>query len=327
MKSFSYVLPHNLDEANKAAKKPGALIKAAGIDVVDLLKERRIAPKELVNLLPLADQLAGIAPEADGGLRIGALTTLTQLEESAAVGNEAFAAIRQAAESPATPQVRNRATVAGNLLQVTRCWYLRDAQLDCLHGKDGPACRAQTGENRYHSIIGYHDCVRVHPSNLAPAMLAFNAEYSTVLDGKTRRRKLTELFPAEPLAELDEDTLETGEIVTALHLPAQPAGTRSAYCESREKLSFDWATTAAAVRLVIEGGTIKDASLVLGAVAPVPVPRPEAAALLIGKKPDDELFQEVATAAFSDAKPLSQNAFKVKVGKAIVREALHKASR
>jgi|KBSSwiStaDraftv2_1062776.scaffolds.fasta_scaffold300943_2 xanthine dehydrogenase YagS FAD-binding subunit len=327
MKPFTYVLPHSLAEAEAAAKRPGAVLKAAGIDLVDRMKERVATPAEVVNLLPLQKDLSGLAGDAAQGLTIGALTTLTQLEQAKTLDAQALGALRDAASSPATPQVRNRATVAGNVLQVTRCWYLRSAAFGCLHGKKGPSCLAQVGDNRFHSIMGYQDCVRVHPSNLAPALLALDCEYTTTLDGKTTRRRIAELFPAEPKAELAEHTLQDGEIVTAFHVPPQAAGARSAYRESREKQSFDWATTAAAARVVLDGGVIKEATLVLGAVAPVPMPRPDAAKMLVGQQPSDELFVRVAQRAFADARPLSGNAWKVQIGKAIVREVLHAVTR
>ena len=326
MRPFSYVVPKTLDEASTAAKKPGALLKAAGIDVVDRMKERKHDAKELVSLLPLKDRLAQIANDG-GGVRIGALATLAQIAAHDSLQGGAFAALRESAGEAATPQVRNRATAAGNVLQLARCWYLRSSGLQCLHGRDGSSCLAMVGDNRYHSVLGYHDCVRVHPSNLAPALLAMGCEFSTEVAGKTARRHVRELFPVEPKAEVSEHTLLPGEIVTAFHVPAQPAGARSAYRESREKLSFDWATTAAAARIVIDGGVIREASLVLGAVAPVPLERPDAAKLLVGQKPSDELFVRVAQRAFADARPLSHNAYKLQVGKAIVREVLHAVTR
>jgi xanthine dehydrogenase YagS FAD-binding subunit len=327
MKPFTYVLPHTVAEASAAAAKQGARLKAAGIDLVDRLKERIETPSEIVNLLPLKRELAGTAPANDGSIRIGALTTLHDLENTAAIEGAAYGALREAAGTAATPLVRNRATVVGNLLQQARCWYLRSAAFGCLHGKKGPACLAMTGENRYHSVMGYFDCVRVHPSNLAPALLALDAEFTSQLGDKTSRRKLTELFPKEARALVDEHTLLPGEIVTAIHVPPQSPSARSAYRESREKLSFDWATTACAARVVLEGGVIREASLVLGAVAPVPMPMPEAAKLLVGQKPADALFLQVADAAYQSAVPLSQNAYKVQIGKAIVRETLHAITR
>lgn len=327
MKPFTYVVPKSLAEASEASKQPNTLLKGAGIDLIDRMKERLQTPERVVNLLPLKDDLAGVAADANGELRIGALTTLAQLEQNQALATPALAGLRAAAGMTATPQIRNRATVAGNILQFTRCWYVRSEAFRCLHGGRGPTCLALTGENRYHSVLGWTDCVRVHPSNLAPPLLALDAEYSTLQGDKVARRKMSELFPAEPRAQNPEHTLAAGEIVTAIHVPAQPAGARSAYCESREKQTFDWATTACAVRIVLAGGKITAANVVLGAVAPVPFPVPKAAALLVGEAPSAALFQQVAEAAFAGASPLAHNDYKLTVGKAIVREALDEATR
>ena len=327
MKPFTYVVPKTLAEASEAARQPATVLKGAGVDLVDRMKERLQTPERVVNLLPLVDELAGVATEGNGELRIGALTTLTQLEQHQALANPALAGLRVSAAIAATPQVRNRATVAGNILQFTRCWYVRSEAFHCLHGGRGPTCLAMTGENRYHAVLGWMDCVRVHPSNLAPPLLALEAEYSTRLGDQVRRRKFTDLFPAEPRAQNAEHTLEAGEIVTAIHVPAQPAGTRTAYCESREKLTFDWATTACAVRVVMDAGKITAANVVLGAVAPVPLPRPKAAAMLVGQAPSTLLFQKVAEAAYAGASPLAHNDYKLTIGKAIVREALEAATR
>ena len=327
MKPFTYVVPKDLAEAATAAAQPDTVLKGAGVDLVDRMKERLQTPQQVVNLLPLKRELAGVARAADGTLQIGALTTLTELEQHAELQDPALQALRQSAGMTATPQVRNRATVAGNILQFTRCWYVRSEAFHCLHGGRGPTCLAVTGENRYHAVLGWMDCVRVHPSNLAPPLLALGAEYTTTLDGATRRRALAELFPAEPRAQNPEHTLQAGEIVTALHVPKQPTGARSAYCESREKQSFDWATTACAVRVVLQAGKITAADLVLGAVAPNPLPRPKAAAVLVGEAPSAALFQKAAELAFAGASPLAHNDYKLTIGKAIVRQALDEATR
>jgi xanthine dehydrogenase YagS FAD-binding subunit len=326
MKPFTYVVPKTLAEATAAATQPDTIVKGAGVDVVDRMKERLVTPARVVNLLPLKQELAGIAT-ADGEVTIGALTTLSQLEQHQALADPVFRAVLQSVATTGTPQVRNRATVAGNILQFTRCWYVRSEAFRCLHGGRGPTCLAMTGDNRYHAVMGWSDCVRVHPSNLAPPLLAMGAEYTTMLGDQTRRRRFAELFPAEPRAENPEHTLEDGEIVTAIHVPKQPAGARTAYTESREKQSFDWATTACAVRVVMDGATITAADLVLGAVAPNPLPRPRAAEMLVGKQPSEKLFQRVAEAAFQGASPLAHNAFKLPIGKAIVRAALEQATR
>jgi xanthine dehydrogenase YagS FAD-binding subunit len=327
MKPFTYVVPTSLAEAATAGKQPDTLLKGAGIDLIDRMKERLQTPAQVVNLLPLKDELAGIAVEPNGELRIGALTTISQLEQHAALQTPALAALQRAAAMTATPQVRNRGTVAGNILQFTRCWYVRSEAFHCLHGGRGPTCLAMTGENRYHAVMGWQDCVRVHPSNLAPALLALDAEYSTCLGEQVRRKKLRDLFPAEPRAQNPEHTLEQGEIVTAIHVPKPAEGTRSFYNESREKQSFDWATTAAAIKIVLADGKITAAELVLGAVAPLPMPRPNAAKLLVGQAPSATLFQKVAEAAFAGAAPLAHNAYKLTVGKAIVRDVLEQVTR
>ncbi len=326
MKPFTYVLPQTLAEASAAAKQPDTVLKGAGIDLIDRMKERLQTPAQVVNLLPLHKEMAGIVVTRDG-VRIGAGTTLTALEQHEALAMPFLAGLRTAAALTASPQVRNRATVAGNLLQFTRCWYVRSEAFHCLHGGRGPTCLAMTGENRYHAVLGWQDCVRVHPSNLAPALLALDADYTTVLGDKRTTRKLRELFPAEPRAQNPEHTLQPGEIVTSITIPPQTHGTVTAYGESREKETFDWATTACAVRLVINLGTITAADLVLGAVAPVPLPRPQAAKLLVGQKPSSELFAKVAETAYAGATPLTHNAYKLTVGKAVVRDVLERASK
>ncbi|GAB4149767.1 MAG: xanthine dehydrogenase family protein subunit M [Planctomycetota bacterium] len=326
MEPFTLVVPKDLEQASAAGRADGALLKAGGIDVLDRLKERVARPKEVVDLCALRAELSGIATE-DSGLAIGAMTTLSEIAEHEALSGPALAALRMAADSAATPQIRNRATIGGNLLQVCRCWYLRSEAFACLHGGDGPACLAIPGENRYHAVFGVVDCARVHPSTLAPALLALGAEFATSLGGRVRQMPLAELFPKLPDARTPEHTLEPGEILTRIFIPAQPDGSRSSYAESRERQAADWPTTSAAVRLVIRGGAIESAAIVLGAVAPVPWPIPEAGAMLKGQRPSAELFERVAQAAFEGASALEHNAYKIAVGKGVLRAALHEAAR
>ena len=327
MKPFTYVLPKTLAEAAAEAKTEASCLKGAGIDLVDRLKERLVTPPQIVNLLPLRRELSTIAAEPDRSLRLGALATLHELGQHPLLAGRALHGLAEAANATGSPQIRNRATIAGNLLQFTRCWYVRSEAFSCLHGGRGPTCLAMTGDNRYHAVLGWSDCVRVHPSNLAPPLLALGAEFSSLLGETVRRRPLSTLFPADPRAANPEHTLEHGEIVTAIHVPEQPEGTRTAYSESRERHAFDWATTACAVRVVLQDGKITAADVVLGAVAPVPLPRPQAARLLVGKEPSDTLFQKVAEAAFAGAVPLTHNGYKLTVGKAVVRDALTRATK
>ncbi|HLU37820.1 MAG TPA: FAD binding domain-containing protein [Planctomycetota bacterium] len=325
MKPFEIVRAEGIAATSKAAgATPGAVFKAAGIDLLDRMKERQFQPPALVDLLRLRSELAAVKVEPDGGIAIGALVTLAGLAAAPELADPAFAGLREAAGIAATPQIRSRATVAGNLLQQARCWYLRSAAFPCAH-KGGETCFAMYGENRYHSVLAYDDCVRVHPSNIAPPLLTLGAEVTVQRGDAVRRIKLAELWPERPTAAAPDHTLAPDEIVTWIHLPKPAAGSRGAYCESREKLSFDWATTAAAAFATLADGKVVDARLCLGAVAPGPVPVPAATEMLAGKVPTAALCDEVAAAAFAGAKPLYHNAYKVPTGTAIAARALRLA--
>ena len=324
MRPFELLVTDNLDEASKAAGR-GGVIKAAGIDLLDRLKERIEAPATVISILPQKNNLAKIASDGKE-LHLGSLLTIDEVANAKELKDVSFAAVTEAAVTTATPLIRNRATLGGNLLQKTRCWYLRSAGFTCLHDGEGSDCLAMEGENKFHSIMGYDDCARVHPSNLAPALLALDAEVTIHGQRGTRRIPMVKLYPEEPDAAGPEHTLRKDEILTAVVLTQMAPGTRSAYRESREKQAHDWATTAAAVRLVIAGGTIQKATICLGAVAPIPVLAAGAASQLEGKKPSIRLFKEVADVAFAKAEPLEQNAYKLTVGKAILVDALTAAA-
>ncbi len=326
MHPFELIRVEDLASAAREGKaNPDGVFKAAGIDLLDRMKERQFQPKALVDLLGMRKDLAGIQVAADGSVSIGALTTLAQVAAAKELQAQAFAGLREAAGVAATPQVRNRATLGGNLLQQARCWYLRNAAFPCAH-KGGETCFALYGENRYHSVLQHVDCVRVHPSNTAPALLALDAEVTIQHGDGERRIKLLELWPQPADAKNPDHTLAPGEVLTRVHLPKPSANARSAYLESREKLSFDWPTTSAAAWVEMADGKITAARLCLGAVAPLPVPVAKAGEMLVGKAPSVELFQTVAEVAFAGAKPLYQNGYKVQVGKAIVVAALQQAT-
>ena len=324
MRPFEMILSEKLEGAIKAAHG-GATVKAAGIDLLDRMKERVESPKTIINLMPLSKQMSDIAAKG-GDVVIGALATLQEVADATPLRGVVYAALCAAAGEAATPQVRNRATIGGNLLQKTRCWYLRSAGFSCAHDGKGLGCRAIDGENRYHAIMGYSDCARVHPSNVAPALIVLDAEVSIESNDGIRKVKVKDLYPKNPLASRPEHVVKDGEILTQVRVPAQSAGTRSAYGESREKLSFDWATTSAAVRLVMAGKTIQDASICLSAVAPVPVIAADAAKLLKGKTASRKLFEQAAERAFRDAKPLDKNGYKLPVGKAVLVDTLATAA-
>lgn len=324
MRPFEIVKVGDVAGACREAKAAaGSVFKAAGIDLLDRLKERQFNPATLVDILGLRGDLAKIKVDSDGTVSIGALVTLTQIATAKELADPGFAGLREAAGIAATPQIRNRATLGGNLLQQARCWYLRSAAFPCAH-KGGDTCFAMYGENRYHSVLGYDDCVRVHPSNTAPALVALGAEVTIQRGDGERRVPVMELWPSKPNAAGPDHTLTAEDLLTWVHLKPRK-GSRSSYVEAREKQSFDWATSAAAAHIALDGGKIAAASLCLAAVAPIPVPVAKASEMLVGQAPSAALCDAVAEAAFADAKPLYQNAYKVKAGKAIAAQALRQA--
>jgi xanthine dehydrogenase YagS FAD-binding subunit len=320
MQSFQLTIPTSLAAAVKALADD-AIYKAAGIDLLDRLKERKERFANLIDLSRLPAEMGGIAREGDK-VRIGALATLHQIEGAEALGAASLTALREAAGEAATPQVRRRATLGGNLLQKARCWYLRGAGFGCAHGGDGPTCLAREGENRYHAILDAFDCVRVHPSNTATALCALRA--MAHITGKNGKRVIPvrELWPPFGLAALAEHTLAPGEVLTAIELESSATFDRSAYREAREKVSFDWPTVAAAVAVKRDGKRVVDVSICLGAVSPTPHMADDAAAELRGKEPTAAVLSAVAEVAFAKAKPLAQNAYKIAQGKAVLRDTL-----
>ena len=324
MKAFELSIPDDLAAALRAGAE-GSSYKAAGIDLIDRMQERVDRPKTVVDLLALERALRFVRHDGDV-LELGALATLQQIADAPELAGGGLQALREACGEAATPQVRRRATLGGNLLQKSRCWYLRSAAFGCLHGGDGPECLARSGEHRYHAVLGGFDCVRVHPSNAATALCALGA--TAVIAGPQGERELPirELWPKAGLAALAEHTLDVQEVLVRVRLPAQASGGRSAYRESREKQSFDWPTAAAAVQLGRDGDRIATATVCLGAVAPVPWIAEAAAAVLVGARPERATFTKAADAAFADAQPLLDNAYKIDLGKRVLIDALLAAS-
>lgn len=317
MNQFEWVNPTSLEQAAELLGS-GAAVKAGGIDLMDLLKERLIAPKRLVNLraVPGLDRIEA-GPE---GLRLGPLVTLARLADDPAV-NGPYRALAQAAGHAATPQIRNMATVGGNLLQRPRCWYFRAESFDC-RKKGGSRCFAIEGENAYHAIIGNRTCAAVHPSAAAVALVALGAKLELVSHEGRREVALESFFVAPESDVRRENALGERELISKIVVPPPPAGARSAYIKQGEKESYDWPLAEVAVSLEEDGGRCKRASIVLGAAAPVPWRARAAEALLAGKTIDEGTAREAAKAAISGATPLSQNAYKLKIFEAIVRRTI-----
>lgn len=318
MNRFAWVNPGSIEEAVAALGAKGS-VKAGGVDLMDLLKERLVAPERLVNLRAVPG-LDGLEDRADG-LHIGPLVTLARLAEHPEVRRR-YRALAEAAGRAATPQIRNVATVGGNLLQRPRCWYFRSEDFPCKK-KGGARCFAQDGENAYHAILGNSVCAAVHPSAMGTALLALGGKLRLAGPQGAREAPLEGFFVTPEQDVRRENALGPQEIITGVVVPPPAAGASSAYLKQGEKESFDWPLAEVAVLIERgEGGRCKRASIVLGAAAPVPHRARAAEAALTGKVIDEATAREAARAAVQGATPLAQNGYKVKIFEAIVRRTI-----
>lgn len=318
MKSFVYHQPKTVADAVRLLSQRDTMAIAGGQDLLGAMKDGLFEPGHVVNLKSLPGMRE--IRETSSGLQIGALVTLTEIAEHPVIRRD-YTALAEAAESVATPQIRNVGTIGGNLCQRPRCWYFRDPHVHCLK-KGGDQCYAVRGDNRYHAIISPGPCYIVHPSDCAPALLAFGAKVTIASAKGTRTVALKDFFQMPDRNLKGENILKAGEIITQITVPKPPAGTRSTYLKVREKDSFDWALVSAAVVLQIQGGVCRQASVVLGGVAPVPYESPEAAKSLVGKAVNVQTAAAAGNAAVAKATPLELNAYKVPMAEAVVKRAV-----
>ncbi|MGH7934007.1 MAG: FAD binding domain-containing protein [Candidatus Binataceae bacterium] len=322
MNRFEIITPADIRHASRMLADPGHAALAGGVDLLDLLKQNLAAPQSLVNLKGLKG-IDAIESTPDGGVKIGALVRLHEIATDVRV-NQHYAAVAQAAGEAATPQIRNLATAGGNLLQRPRCWYFRNPEIVCLK-KGGNRCYAVGGLNRYHAILGGGPSFIVHPSNLAPALIAFAASVHLVSPASERTVELEQFFTLPKVDVARENDLKSGEILTAVIIPPAPRGAGSAYIEAREKQSFDWPLVSAAVVVATDGTRVREARVVMGAVAPIPWRAPAAEKTLIGASLDRDHALRAAEAALAGAAPLADNGYKVPMAKALVRRAILRA--
>jgi xanthine dehydrogenase YagS FAD-binding subunit len=319
MNRFEWVNASSIEQA-VAELAAGAVAKAGGIDVMDLLKEHLIEPRRLINLRTIRG-LDGLR-DGDDGLRIGPMVTLARLADDPSVRRR-YRALADAAGHAATPQIRNAATLGGNLLQRPRCWYFRSEQFVCKK-KGGDRCfaTAPTGENAYHAIFDNKLCAAVHPSATATALLALGARLRLQSRGGAREVGLDQFFVAPEKDVARENALAEGEMIVEVIVPAPAPGASSAYIKQGEKESYDWPLAEVAVVLEQEAGTCKRASIVLGAAAPVPYRTSAAEKALVGRRVDEQSAREAARAAMAGATPLAQNGHKVQIFQTIVRRTI-----
>jgi xanthine dehydrogenase YagS FAD-binding subunit len=318
VKSFAYVNPANVQEAVAALspERGRVLPLAGGMDLVALMKDYILTPERVVNVKKLD---ATIADAPGGGVRIGAAATLVDIESHARLAKE-YAAVTQAAAEVGTPQIRNLGTLGGNLMQRPRCWYYRNEEFPCLK-KGGATCYSVGGENQFHAIFGGGPCHIVHPSSLAVPLIAFGATIHIVGPRGEREMVAEDFFELPDRNLYGETALRHDELVTAVSLPAAE-GRRSATYEVRFKQSHDWPIAFASVALQMQGNTVSDARVVLGAVAPIPWRVPAAEEALKGQTIDELVAARAAEAALERAQPMSQNAYKIQVAKTAVKRAI-----
>jgi xanthine dehydrogenase YagS FAD-binding subunit len=323
MNTFEYFRPATVSEAVAAAAEPGAAYLAAGTNLLDLMKGGISRPSRLVDVTRLAG-LERIEHLADGGIRIGALVRNADLAHDPEFA-KSCPAVAEALLSGASAQLRNAATVGGNLLQRTRCGYFYDPASACNKRQPGTGCDARHGENRLHAVLGWSEaCIATHPSDFCVPLVALDAVAE--IEGRAGRREIA----LEDLHRLPGDTperesaLEPGDLIVAVRLPAE-ARTFSAharYLKVRERTSFAFAVVSAAAGLRIERGTIREARLALGGVAAKPWRARAAEQVLTGARADAAAFRRAAEAALADAKPSGDNLFKIELARRIVLRAL-----
>ena len=320
MKAFTYERPNTVSAATQAASQPGASFIVGGTNLLDLMKVDVERPTHLVDIsrLPLRD----VVETPDGGLRIGALVSNTDLAADSRV-RDRYPVLSQALLNGASAQLRNQATTAGNLLQRTRCPYFYDVSMPCNKRQPGSGCSALRGYNRMHAILGAsQDCIAVHPSDMAVAMTALHAEIEVHTPSDADRKlSISELHRLPGQTPEHDTTLAPGELITAVLLPAPPPG-RQVYRKVRDRASFAFALVSLAAILDIDGGKVRDARLALGGVAHKPWHPAAAERELVGAAAQPDSFEAAAQAAIKDAQPHPNNEFKITLSERLIARTL-----
>ncbi len=317
MDKFSYVNATSLKQVTSLlsdSRWGEVMMIAGGTDLLAELKEYIETPKTLVNLKTLPD-MDSIKADANG-LTIGALTTVSDIAMHPTIQQQ-YSVLSQAAASVATPQIRNVGTLGGNLCQRPRCWYYRDETVNCFK-KGGDLCYAVDGLSKYHAIFGGDPVYIVHPSDIAPALIALNASLKIVGPEGDKTVKVEEFFTLPAVNMIRENILQPNEIVVEVQVPTPNPNTKSFYLKAREKGAPDFALSSVAGVFEMSGKICQSANVVLGGVAPAPWRSPEAETILTGKTINESICMKAGAEAVKDAQPLNDNAYKVTLTKNLI---------
>jgi len=320
MNPFTYVRAANSDEAIATLKRePQAMLIAGGTNMLDLMKEGVHTPSQLVDIrkLPSTEIVT-----KDGGIRMGAAARNSDVAYNSLI-QERYPVLSEAILAGASAQLRNMATVGGNLMQRTRCPYFHDIAFPCNKRQPGSGCAALEGFNRMHAVLGTSEhCIAANPSDMSVALMALDAVVQ--IQGSTGERSIpiTEFHLLPGDTPHLETVLEHGEMITAVDLPAMPFAWRSHYLKVRDRASYAFALVSAAVVLEIDGEVIRNARIALGGVGTKPWRSLEAEEVLVSTPATEETFAAAANAAMREARPYRYNQFKIELAKRTLEEAL-----
>lgn len=325
MINFQYSRAADVDDALRQIASPGTKFVAGGTNLVDLMKMDVERPTKLIDITRLPFDKVEEMP--GGGLRIGALVRNSDLAYNAIVERR-YPMLSSALLAGASQQLRNMASVGGNLLQRTRCAYFYDIATHCNKRNPGTGCSAIGGVNRMNAILGTSEaCIAVHPSDMCVALAALDAKVHVIGPHGEREIPFGDFHRLPGETPQHETDLRAGELVTAVELPAQGFAANYTYLKIRDRLSYAFALVSVAVGLELDGSTIKEARFALGGVAHKPWRRPEAEATLRGKTADEIVFRQAADLAVRDAKGFGHNEFKIDLARRTIIRALLQAAR
>jgi len=324
MSNFAYVRPKTIQEAIKHLSSDGARIHAGGTDLLGCLRDDIFRAKKIVSISQFKG-LQGIRITKEGGLQIGGLTSIAEVANNKVI-QELYPALAKGASEVGSPQLRHQGTIGGNICQKPRCWYYR-GEFHCLR-KGGDRCYAYEGENHFHCVFGSGGiCYIVHPSDTAPALLAYEAIAQIVGPKGTRRVPIGKFYVLPSQDVQKETVLKANEIVTEILLPPPVQGLRSSYRKVRTRRSWDFSLAGVALALQFKGDRVEKARVVLNGAAPIPWRSKEVEEAITGKQLDADTVSQAAEASIKNAEPLKHNAYKVPLFRGVIEEELSKIAR